>query len=250
MEGLRFLHSMGYMHRDVTCRNMFIMADGCGVLGDHGKVLLDLVAYENRTGPVHTRAPEVNGTTFYDQSADVWSFAFAIVRIFFKNVYSWVTFNKNSPQSKAWAIQATQKLHLLGRESPFHAKVVKLVTWMLTYEPYNRPTMEDILTLWPDPKPIEFEAGTVENLEENGPPAKFQKTSGITKVARQAPAPLGCVAPADLFIKKPSTDVKIVQQIQKENCEAVNNGCHGERSPATNAPQPKHNDAQGGKKQN
>ena len=219
MEGLRFLHSMGYMHRDVTCRNMFIMADGCGVLGDHGKISLDFVTFDNRTGPVHTRAPEVDGTTLYDQSADVWSFAFAIVRIFFKDIYSWATFNKHSPQSKAWASQAIQKLSLLGRESGLHAKVAKLVTWMLTYEPYNRPTMEDILTLWPDLEPID--TGTVENLDENGPPAKFLKTSGTNKVACQAPAPLGCVTPADISLNKPSTDVKILQQVQKENPEAV-----------------------------
>ena len=245
MEGLKFLHDEGYIHRDVTCRNMFVMADGCGVLGDYGKIVKEVFTKCNRTGPPHTRAPEVDGTSLYGQAADVWSFAFAIMKILFKDLYSWATFSQNNPQSKAWANEASQKLSLLNQQSSLHAKVAKLVTWMLTYEQYNRPTMEDILTNWPDPESID--SATTENLKDDGRPTKFQKTSGNTKVARQAPVWLGWVPPEGPPLNKISTD-KILQQIQKTNYEEVSKGRPGEHSNAMNAPQPKYDNIQGDKK--
>ena len=216
MEGLRYLHEKGYMHRDVTCRNMFVMADGCGVLGDYGKVLMEVATKSNRTGPAHTRAPEVDGTSLYDKSADVWSFAFAIMKIFFKDLYSWVTFNKDGPQSKAWVYEGLLKLKFLGRQSSLHANVARIVQQMLTYEAQNRPTMEVVLARW---SALDLtEAATSEHLGNNGPPAKFQKTSENTKAARPAPSPLVHAPPAaNLSIVDPSTGVATFQQVQKQN---------------------------------
>lgn len=193
IEGLAFLHDQGYMHRDVTVRNMFIMADGRGVLGEHGKVLKGVGTKCNKIEPSHSRAPEVDGISLYGQAADVWSLGFAIVNIFFKDLYSWPTFDAEKPQSIAWRDESIQKLGQLGQQSTLHRQFTTLVACMLSYDAYNRPTMEQILYRWSVMELIEDDA--VENPEIGGPPAKFQKTSRDTKAVRHALAPLNQQAP-------------------------------------------------------
>ena len=222
MEGLSYLHDQGYIHCDVTCRNMFIMADGSGVLGDYGKILKEVATKSNRTGPAHTRAPEIDGIGLYDNSADVWSFGFAIMKILFQDLYFWVTFNNNGPQSKAWTEEGLRNLKLLARRSPLHYDVANTVRRMIAYEAHHRPTMEAVLARW---SALDLtEAATSADLGNNGPPAKFQKTSENTKAARAAPSLLGReAAAANLSMVDPSTGVTIFQQGQKQYREALGN---------------------------
>ena len=184
IEGLKFLHDIDLMHRDVTRRNMLIMADGCGVLGGLGKTRAD--SGESNTSTAHSRAPEVDGTSVYGKSADVWSFGFAIMETLFKDLHTWDTFNKDIPQSKAWVNEAFRKLMRFAVQSSLHSDVAMLVSGMLSYKPENRPTMATALHCWSN---LHSTAPRhPENLENSGPSTKFQKTSENTKVARSAPS--------------------------------------------------------------
>ena len=190
MEGLDALHRNGFVHCNVTCRNMYVFSDGRCVLGGLGDVVKELLANGNRTIPKHTDAPEVDGTSLYGQSADVWSFAFAIMTLLFSDLESWATFNENGPQSKAWVMEAEKKLMLLGRHSYHFIKLEEILVWMLDYDSFNRPAIGQVLQLWNglwnglEPT----DAGTAGNSVDNGRPAKFQKTSNNTRNARPGPS--------------------------------------------------------------
>ncbi|KAL9023487.1 MAG: hypothetical protein Q9196_007168, partial [Gyalolechia fulgens] len=47
------------------------------VLGDFGKAVREERAQNMSIGPAATRAPEVDGTTSYDNKIDVWSMGWA-----------------------------------------------------------------------------------------------------------------------------------------------------------------------------
>lgn len=67
VQGLATLHAAGYIHRDVHTRNLFLMRSEPpeAVLGDFGKTIEAESASDNCLGPIHTRAPEVDGRTQY-----------------------------------------------------------------------------------------------------------------------------------------------------------------------------------------
>lgn len=61
LEGLKILHSMGIMHRDIRLRNMLILCidPPRASLCDYGKAIEAKTSTVTTIGPVHTLAPEV-----------------------------------------------------------------------------------------------------------------------------------------------------------------------------------------------
>ncbi|KAL8911341.1 MAG: hypothetical protein Q9171_003468 [Xanthocarpia ochracea] len=81
MRGLITLHTAGFMHRDIHMRNVFLVSFNPpeAVLGDFGKTVQAESHSDDCLGPIHTRAPEVDGRTQYTNKIDVWSLGIVLL---------------------------------------------------------------------------------------------------------------------------------------------------------------------------
>ena len=83
LEGLKILHAMGIMHRDIRPRNMLILCTDPprASLCDYGKAIEAKTSTVTTIGPIHTLAPEVwtiarDGP--YTAKIDTWAYGYAI----------------------------------------------------------------------------------------------------------------------------------------------------------------------------
>ena len=88
LEGLCNLHAAGFMHRDVTRKNLLMMSFNPprAVLADFGKAVKADTSKDNHIGSAHTRAPEVDGKISYNNKIDVWSLGFAWMNVLFSHL--------------------------------------------------------------------------------------------------------------------------------------------------------------------
>ena len=76
VEGLKYLHSIGKLHRDIKAGNILLTDDGEVKLADFGVAAELTKTVDKRTtfiGTPHWMAPEVVAEAQYDQSVDVWA---------------------------------------------------------------------------------------------------------------------------------------------------------------------------------
>ena len=80
LSGLAEMHAKGYMHRDVSMNNIFLLSlnPPRAVLADFGMTVHRLMETNPFIGPAYLWAPEVNGQTQYTNKIDIWSFALTI----------------------------------------------------------------------------------------------------------------------------------------------------------------------------
>lgn len=78
LSGLKVLHDLQIVHRDLKCANIFI-AGGCYKLGDLNvsKILKRGLAY-TQTGTPYYASPEVWRDEPYDSKSDIWSLGCAV----------------------------------------------------------------------------------------------------------------------------------------------------------------------------
>lgn len=86
LEGLKILHAMGIIHRDIRPKNMLVVSydPPRAALCDYGKAIEAKEATDTRIGPVHTLAPEVWTTAEsgpYTANIDTWAYGYAIAEI-------------------------------------------------------------------------------------------------------------------------------------------------------------------------
>ncbi|MCJ1391563.1 hypothetical protein MMC18_004427 [Xylographa bjoerkii] len=86
LEGLKTLHTMGIMHRDIRPENMLIMSydPPRACLCDYGKAVEATTSKVTTIGPIHTLAPEVwtvakDGP--YTAKIDTWAYGYAIAEV-------------------------------------------------------------------------------------------------------------------------------------------------------------------------
>ncbi|OZJ05688.1 hypothetical protein BZG36_01438 [Bifiguratus adelaidae] len=82
LEGLRFLHAKGYIHRDVKCENLLISPTGRIKLADFGLAARVDRLNDECLGTVKWMAPEViEESTPYDSSIDMWSLGITLIEM-------------------------------------------------------------------------------------------------------------------------------------------------------------------------
>ena len=86
LEGLKTLHAMGVMHRDIRPKNILVMSNDppCAALCDYGKAVETRTSRTTTIGPIHTLAPEVwtvarDGP--YTAKIDTWAYGYAIAEV-------------------------------------------------------------------------------------------------------------------------------------------------------------------------
>ena len=194
LQGLAALHQAGYMHRDVTARNMLIMSldPPKAVLCDYGKAILAETHIDPGLGPRSTLAPEVSddASSQYDHKIDIWAFGWACCYLWFPRH---PCLRRKAETNFLKDLQpAITSYRLRGALENLFAD---LVVSMLSWEPANRPSAEDALdhpcmvaamqvrTQAQPKKPV----SVTESFEER--PAKFTRIARPERAATQLRPP-------------------------------------------------------------
>ena len=149
---------MGYMHRDVTPKNLLILAltpIPTAKVCDFGMVTTETRSKDSFIGPPFSLAPEVpgnvNGTApegggrggldgrgMYDRRIDVWSLAYARFRALKSSLPAVRVDRAVSREMKGF-------LEEWGAVSTHQGDLARLMIRMLAWDPYSRPSAEDAL---------------------------------------------------------------------------------------------------------
>ncbi|KAL8651607.1 MAG: hypothetical protein Q9210_003160 [Variospora velana] len=149
-KGLVHLHANGYMHRDVTLKNMFFLSENPdrAVLGDFGKAVRAKTDLDASIGPAASRAPEVDGKSPYSDRIDVWSMGWAL--LWAVGYDSLRGFWEILPQDfDAWYRKVMEVLTTTkekGSGTNWLARVADLLIGMLTLDPASRISAAEALT--------------------------------------------------------------------------------------------------------
>ena len=169
------MHHSTYVHRDVTHDNMVVIrgsAGNTGKLCDFGKAQKQSKDTLTGGAPLHAQAPELDGKTPYTYGSDVWSCAFAFLRVLFPNFYTWEHYQPNRPQTREWILEANSQLTTFGLTSPLCGQVSELLKLMLSFDPNQRPSIQDVLRHWPVPDWALPQTTDVRNIERKTKKAK------------------------------------------------------------------------------
>lgn len=134
IQGLKALHDMQVLHRDLKCANVFLCRDGTAKLGDMNvsKVAKAGLVY-TQTGTPYYASPEVWKDQPYDSKSDIWSLGCVI--------YEAVTLR---PPFQANDMQGLYKKVIRGMypelPTPYSADLKSLVRTLLQVNPTLRPT--------------------------------------------------------------------------------------------------------------
>lgn len=148
LQGLKAIHEAGYMHRDVSVRNILVMSldPPQGVLCDYGKARRSLKERDSRIGPIPTLAPEVNGEAYYDSKIDVWGIGYVCCCILFPAYQRQRVNNFQRPnQNLKWYVDLMPLLKAYQEQGPLERSFGDLVIKMVAWEPKARLTAAQAL---------------------------------------------------------------------------------------------------------
>ncbi|KAG7386667.1 hypothetical protein PHYPSEUDO_015451 [Phytophthora pseudosyringae] len=158
LSGLRFLHSHGIAHRDVSLENI-LLRDGRAVIADFGLCVQDSAASggppgstfrcEETVGKNYYMAPEIVAREQYDpRRADVWSAGIA----FFILLTSSPPFERADPSDPGFRYVAKRGIRAVftawGLGQEVSGPMQDLLARMLCVDPEERVTVEE---LWQHP---------------------------------------------------------------------------------------------------
>lgn len=142
LQGLRYLHTNGRIHRDVKAGNVLLTEDGTVKLADFGSAALAAPA-NSFVGTPYWMAPEVilaMDEGQYDGKVDVWSLGITCVELAERKP---PLFNMNA-MSALYHI-AQNDPPMLSTPENWSAGFVEFVQLCLKKQPAERPTAEDLL---------------------------------------------------------------------------------------------------------
>ncbi|KAK9459877.1 kinase-like domain-containing protein [Lipomyces oligophaga] len=166
--GIRFIHDAGYIHLDLKPANVFITFEGSLKIGDFGMATkLPVISGIEREGDREYIAPEVLASQKYSKPADIFSFGLIMLEIAANivlpdNGAPWQKLRSGDLSDAGRLSSSSGELtaenpgdHGERSQIPAWApefmlegadNLDQLVKWMLKPEPYERPTIEQIMS--------------------------------------------------------------------------------------------------------
>ncbi|KAF3768360.1 kinase-like protein [Cryphonectria parasitica EP155] len=187
LEGLRNLHVMGIMHRDISPRNLLVFscwapASATAAICDFGKAKKGLRGTQAALGPLGFTAPEVGRQGGYTNAIDIFSLGLSILATFI----SWVGAEPISRDNHTRILE-----RLAGLQSSIPDNLKTLIRSMLAWDPSSRPTAEEALAdqVWeqitvvePDPEDEDQSGGEMSpsplRAAEAQPKSRLQRSGG------------------------------------------------------------------------
>lgn len=144
LEGLKTLHAMDIMHRDIRPKNMLIMSNDPphAALCDYGKAIETKTSVITTIGPIYTLAPEVwtiarDGP--YTAKIDTWAYGYAIAEVL---GYKPRDYKKITQERLASIMNFLHASYVRGTDA---ALLVDLVSKLLVWTPQHRWSVEQAL---------------------------------------------------------------------------------------------------------
>jgi len=150
VRGLKSLHDLKILHRDLKSANIFLFSDGTAKIGDLNvsKVAQKGLGY-TQTGTPYYASPEVWKDKPYDNKSDVWSLGCVL--------YEMITLR---PPFRAQNMEGLYNKVCKGQFSripdKFSDDLFKVVQFLLQVNPISRPSCEQILNYPIVQKRIEY----------------------------------------------------------------------------------------------
>ena len=150
VKGLKALHELNILHRDLKCANVFLMKDGSVKLGDLNvsKVYRKGMGF-TQTGTPYYASPEVWNDKPYDTKSDIWSMGCVLYEM-----------TSLKPPFRAQNMEGLYKKVMEGKvcriPNKFTNDLYKIVQCLLQVKPEKRPICSEILSNPIIVKRIEF----------------------------------------------------------------------------------------------
>ena len=190
VKGLKSLHDLKILHRDLKSANIFLFNDGTAKIGDCNvsKVINKGLGY-TQTGTPYYASPEVWNDEPYDNKSDIWSLGVVL--------YEMLTLH---PPFRADNMDALYKKVLKGQYGKINGKysddIAEIVKLLLKVNPNERPNCDQILKNKKVMDRIDFfkdregfKDEDFDNMDDN----KLLKTLRLTKnmgfLSEQLPCP-------------------------------------------------------------
>lgn len=147
IEGLKALHDMKTLHRDLKSANVFLMKNGLLKLGDLNvsKVIKNKLVY-TQTGTPYYASPEVWADRPYDYKSDIWSAGCVIYELCCLKP----PFRGNSLEQLYQNVTKGNLSIILGVYDPlpsfYSNDLSKVIALLLQKNPVNRPNCDIILS--------------------------------------------------------------------------------------------------------
>ena len=109
LQGLESLHRDGYMHRDVSLKNLLVMSENPpqAVLCDYGKAVKAEKATQTNIGPIPFLAPEVGEKAGYTNKIDIWGVGIVGCFILFPKAVNDLIVEGERPNIKWYSMMLT-----------------------------------------------------------------------------------------------------------------------------------------------
>ena len=142
VKGLKILHDLKILHRDLKSANILLFNDGTAKIGDCNvsKIFYggDMGVGYTQTGTPYYASPEVWNNDPYDKKSDIWSLG--IITYEMLNL---------TPPFKAGNMEALYKKIMKGQygriNSRYSRDIANIVNSILLVEPKERPSCDEIL---------------------------------------------------------------------------------------------------------
>ena len=178
VKGLKALHDLKILHRDLKSANIFLFSDGTAKIGDCNvsKVVYEGIGY-TQTGTPYYASPEVWNDSPYDIKSDIWSLGVVI--------YEMLTLH---PPFRAENMEDLYKKVLKGQYAKINDKysddISNIIKLLLKVNPNERPTCDQILKNKSVMERIDFfkdREGFIDDNFDNMDEIKLLKTLRVTK---------------------------------------------------------------------
>ena len=192
VKGLKILHDLKILHRDLKSANILLFNDGTAKIGDCNVSKIyygDWILGHTQTGTPYYASPEVWNSAPYDKKSDIWSLG--IITYEMLNLH---------PPFKAGNMEALYKKIIKGQygkiNSRYSRDIAEIVRSLLLIDPKERPSCDEILKNDMVKERIDFfsdREGFIDEENNNNEEATLMKSFRLTKnmrfISQQLPNP-------------------------------------------------------------
>ncbi|KAJ8661461.1 hypothetical protein O0I10_002727 [Lichtheimia ornata] len=140
LKALMYLHSKGFLHRDVKCENLLLGWNGEVKLADFGLSARIAAGNRDRLGTTKWMAPEVIREEYYDEKIDLWSLGITIIEMMDRVPPHYLI----KDEEELFDIIATEPSPTFTYSYP-SMYMRGLVAWLLDEDAHSRPSAKDVL---------------------------------------------------------------------------------------------------------